>query len=204
VEPAPRVEGTPAAASEPLPIDVIRRWIESRHPNIVAGDAHVNAVIIVVDANNQYLASATDSIADSGRVGDWLNFRVMDPSNRVPLTSAPQPVIYVDGVIYENSDRIKAKPVLIVDGVRLENIEQLDSIAIKSVEVLKGPAAAASYGADAANGVIVVTSKPRMTVDLSRFGIDAQSVSEMTEFRLRPGVVGPNRLYITVLQIKKR
>lgn len=183
---------------------MIRQWIQSRHPNIIAGDAHVNAVIIVVDANNQYLASATDSIADAGRVGDWVNFRVLDPATRVPQTSASQPVIYVDGVVYDNPDRLKAKPVVIVDGVRLENVEQLDSMLIKSVEVLKGSAAAATFGPDAANGVIVVTSTPRTTVDLSRFGIAAESLDEMTEFRLKPGVVGPNRLYITVLQIKKR
>jgi TonB-linked SusC/RagA family outer membrane protein len=53
-------------------------------------------------------------------------------------------------------------------------LDQIDPNSIETIEVLKGPSAATLYGADAANGVIVVTTKrgktgpPRWTVSAER------------------------------------
>src|SRR3546814_4533966 len=38
-------------------------------------------------------------------------------------------------------------------------LDQIDPNSIESIEVFKGPSAATMYGADAANGVIVITTK---------------------------------------------
>ena len=38
-------------------------------------------------------------------------------------------------------------------------LDQIDPASIETIEVLKGPSAIAIYGSDAANGVIVVTTK---------------------------------------------
>ncbi|MEP2023911.1 MAG: TonB-dependent receptor [Reichenbachiella sp.] len=51
------------------------------------------------------------------------------------------------------------QPLYIVDGMRMEFIDYLDPFEIQSVEVLKDAASAAIYGAEGANGVVLVTTK---------------------------------------------
>jgi TonB-dependent SusC/RagA subfamily outer membrane receptor len=74
-----------------------------------------------------------------------------------------------------NSISLSNEPLLIVDGIRLDNTPESSPIDvggqfpsrlndinpedIESIEVVKGPAAAALYGTAAANGVIQVTTK---------------------------------------------
>ena len=50
-------------------------------------------------------------------------------------------------------------PLLIVDGLKVDKIDYLDPSMIESMEVLKDAASAAIYGAQAGNGVILVTTK---------------------------------------------
>ena len=50
-------------------------------------------------------------------------------------------------------------PLLIVDGLKVDNIQYLDPTMIESIEVLKDAASAAIYGAQAGNGVILITTK---------------------------------------------
>ena len=50
-------------------------------------------------------------------------------------------------------------PLLIVDGLQVDNIQYLDPEMIESIEVLKDAASAAIYGAQAGNGVVLVTTK---------------------------------------------
>ena len=50
-------------------------------------------------------------------------------------------------------------PLMIVDGLKVDNIQYLDPSMIESIEVLKDAASAAIYGAQAGNGVILVTTK---------------------------------------------
>ncbi|MCK7558083.1 TonB-dependent receptor plug domain-containing protein [Chitinophaga sedimenti] len=52
-----------------------------------------------------------------------------------------------------------AEPLYIIDGVRAGGIEYLDPSEIASVEVLKDGASAAIYGAEGANGVVIITTK---------------------------------------------
>ena len=52
-----------------------------------------------------------------------------------------------------------ASPLYIVDGVTVSNIDYLSPSDIASIDVLKDAASAAIYGARAANGVILVTTK---------------------------------------------
>lgn len=70
-------------------------------------------------------------------------------------TYGGQPVIRGAGTLYGNSS-----PLLVVDGLPIEgSITDLNPYDIESVNVLKDAAAAAIYGARAANGIIVVTTK---------------------------------------------
>lgn len=50
-------------------------------------------------------------------------------------------------------------PLLIVDGTVVDNIQYLDPSLIESMEVLKDAASAAIYGAQAGNGVVIITTK---------------------------------------------
>ncbi len=57
------------------------------------------------------------------------------------------------------SSNASTEPLYVVDGVRLSNISGLDPNNIESMEVLKDGASAAIYGAEAGNGVILITTK---------------------------------------------
>ena len=50
-------------------------------------------------------------------------------------------------------------PLLIVDGLKVDNIQYLDPSMIESMEVLKDAASAAIYGAQAGNGVVLITTR---------------------------------------------
>lgn len=56
-----------------------------------------------------------------------------------------------------NSDKIG--PLLIVDGLQVSSIQYLDPDLIESMEVLKDAASASIYGAEAGNGVVLITTK---------------------------------------------
>ncbi len=50
-------------------------------------------------------------------------------------------------------------PLYIVDGLQVSSIQYLDPQTIESIEILKDAASAAIYGAEAGNGVVLVTTK---------------------------------------------
>lgn len=57
------------------------------------------------------------------------------------------------------SSNASTEPLYVVDGVRLEDISGIDPNDIESMEVLKDAASAAIYGAEAGNGVVLITTK---------------------------------------------
>lgn len=57
------------------------------------------------------------------------------------------------------SSNVSSDPLYVVDGVRLSDISGIDPNNIASMEVLKDAASAAIYGAEAGNGVILITTK---------------------------------------------
>jgi TonB-linked SusC/RagA family outer membrane protein len=52
-----------------------------------------------------------------------------------------------------------ANPLIVVDGIKTDDFTQIDPNDIESISVLKDAASCAIYGIDAANGVILVTTK---------------------------------------------
>ena len=65
------------------------------------------------------------------------------------------PVIRVRGFSSNGS----SDPLYIVDGLKVSDISYLDPNSIKSIEILKDAASAAIYGAEAGNGVVLITTK---------------------------------------------
>jgi TonB-dependent starch-binding outer membrane protein SusC len=53
----------------------------------------------------------------------------------------------------------QSQPLFLVDGMRVGDISYLESNDIESVEILKDAASAAIYGAEGANGVVLITTK---------------------------------------------
>ncbi len=64
--------------------------------------------------------------------------------------------IFVRGV---GSINMNAKPIYVVDGVRTGSLNQINPADIESLQVLKDASSAAIYGNDAANGVVIITTK---------------------------------------------
>lgn len=57
------------------------------------------------------------------------------------------------------SSNTTSDPLFVVDGVRISDISGIDPNDIASMEVLKDAASAAIYGAEAGNGVVLITTK---------------------------------------------
>ena len=57
------------------------------------------------------------------------------------------------------SSNVSSEPLYVVDGVRLGDISGIDPSTIASMEILKDAASAAIYGAEAGNGVVLITTK---------------------------------------------
>ncbi len=98
----------------------------------------------------------------------------------ITTSSAPgeTPTIRVRGY----SSNVASDPLYVVDGVRLDDISGIDPNDIESMEVLKDAASAAIYGAEAGNGVILITTKKgkagtgKIAYD---FQLTSQSVARM-------------------------
>ena len=60
---------------------------------------------------------------------------------------------------YSSNATSGLSPLYIVDGLQVDGIQYLDPSMIESIEVLKDAASAAIYGAQAGNGVVLVTTK---------------------------------------------
>ena len=68
-------------------------------------------------------------------------------------------------------------PLLIVDGLKVDNIQYLDPSMIESMEILKDAASAAIYGAQAGNGVVLITTKAG-TKGTSSISYDVSLISQ--------------------------
>ena len=85
------------------------------------------------------------------------------------------PVVRIRGIgsLATNGSGITNDPIYIIDGVRMNTgtlnlgtggtraslLNDLDPNEIQDIEIVKGPSAATLYGTDAANGVVVITTK---------------------------------------------
>ena len=75
----------------------------------------------------------------------------------ISTSAAPgsSPTVRVRGY----SSNQSSNPLYVVDGVRLSDISGIDPSTIASMEILKDAASAAIYGAEAGNGVVLITTK---------------------------------------------
>lgn len=88
----------------------------------------------------------------SGNVGGGWKFIMRSGGG---LNGSGQPVVYVDGTRIGNTD-LEGNW---VGGQTISFMANLNPSDIENIEVLKGPSAAAMYGTDGSNGVVLITTK---------------------------------------------
>lgn len=133
---------------------------------VMKEDTELIEEVVVIGYGVQKKTNVTGAIS-SVKSEDLLNTPIADASSAlqgrvsgvqvVNNTGAPgaSPAIRVRGF----SSNGKSDPLYIVDGLKVSDISYLDPSSIKSMEVLKDAASAAIYGAEAGNGVILITTK---------------------------------------------
>lgn len=126
---------------------------------IGANIEHIDAGKIVETSNPSSLAdimngriSGTQVYNTNGKVGMPIRF---DIRSSATFSMDRDPLIFIDGIRYNNSNTSDINSSQ--EGMSALNDLPLNDIA--SIDVIKGPSAAASYGAEAANGVIVIQTK---------------------------------------------
>ena len=128
-------------------------------------DSEILEDVVVVGYGVQKKSSVTGAISQV-KAEDMKNRTVTNAQTAlqgktagVQVVSAPapgkSPSIRVRGISSNGS----SEPLYVVDGVRLSDIGNLDPNDIESMEVLKDAASAAIYGAEAGNGVVLITTK---------------------------------------------
>jgi len=93
----------------------------------------------------------------TGAPGDPGRIRIRGASG---VLTNNDPIVIVDGVrVYSQQSNARGANLAAGGFPAPSPIDQIPVQSIETVEVLKGPSAATLYGADAANGVIVITTK---------------------------------------------
>ena len=122
-----------------------------------------NAISTLTDVGTKVEQSQTTSLGDlliakapgvivlpQSTLGGAPNFRIRGVSS-ISLSNAP--IYYVDGVRYSAGDLQSGTD------THFSLINQLNPEEIEDIEIVKGPSAATLYGTNAANGVVVITTK---------------------------------------------
>lgn len=127
--------------------------------------------LTILDADSivatQPVRSVTDLLAtrvpglmvlpSSGTPGDPARLRLRGSSS---IYLSNDPIIVVDGVrVYSEQSSSRSANIASPGFAAPSPLDQIDPNSIETVEVVKGPSAATLYGQDAANGVIVITTK---------------------------------------------
>lgn len=86
----------------------------------------------------------------SGVSGSGQQIRIRGSSS---ISLSNEPLVYVDGI------RVDTKQTAVAAGAVINPLNDIDPNEIESVEIVKGPAAATLYGADASAGVIQIITK---------------------------------------------
>jgi TonB-linked SusC/RagA family outer membrane protein len=107
-----------------------------------------------VSTVNEILQSRLPGVsvnATSGTAGSARSIRIRGASS-IALNN--QPLMFIDGIRVSEEQNTPG-----VGGQRVDRLNDLNPDDIESIEVLKGPAAATLYGADASAGVIQIITK---------------------------------------------
>lgn len=134
---------------------------------VMEEDAQVLDEVVVVGYGVQRKSDLTGSVA-SVKAEDLKSRSTTDAAAALQGKAAGIQVLNSSGkpgqgasirVRGYSSNSSNIGPLLIVDGLQVSSIQYLDPSMIESMEVLKDAASAAIYGAEAGNGVVLITTK---------------------------------------------
>jgi len=122
--------------------------------------------VVVIGYGTQKKSNVTGAIS-SVRSSDLQNLSITNAAAAVQGKTAGVQVMNTSGApgstatlrIRGFSSNGVSDPLYIVDGLKVPNLNFLDPDNIESMEILKDAASAAIYGAEAGNGVVLVTTK---------------------------------------------
>ncbi len=137
------VTGTPGATE--------RRSVGNVVTTVNASEITDRAPVANVAQLLQARAPGLTVLPGSGTAGAAASIRIRGTGS---ISGGNQPIFYIDGVRM-NSNTIDPG----VAGQQLSTLDAINPEDIESIEVIKGPAAATLYGAEAAAGVIQIITK---------------------------------------------
>lgn len=134
---------------------------------ILEEDSEMLEETVVIGYGVQRKSDVTGSVA-SVKSSDLSNRSTSDAASALQGKAAGVQIINTSGApgsetqirvrgFSSNSGNIG--PLLIVDGLQVNSIQYLDPSMIQSIEILKDAASASIYGAQAGNGVVLITTK---------------------------------------------
>ncbi len=103
-------------------------------------------------------------VSSSGAAGGGSRIRIRGQNS---LSTDNAPVVYVDGIKVNSSASTGSS-------TGPSRFDDINPEEIESIDVLKGPAAATLYGTEAANGVIIITTK-KGKAGTTRFSVFAEN-----------------------------
>jgi TonB-dependent starch-binding outer membrane protein SusC len=124
----------------------------------LAREAPITSVTELINAR----VAGVQVTQNDGQVGGNSLIRIRGPNTLNGIDQ--QPIVFVDGVRYGTTKRsLSATQQAFTDGVAAvqpsSRLNDLNVNDIETVEIVKGAAASTLYGPDAANGVLVITTK---------------------------------------------
>lgn len=166
-----------AAVTELAPINSVQGLLNGRAPGVV-------------------VQPATGAVGTGGRI------RVRGNAS---FSLSNEPLLYVDGVRLNNNP--SSGPANQAFGSSsISRINDINPDDIESIEILKGPAAAALYGTEASNGVIQVITKKGRSGEARWNAITRQGVNYLRDYRDRfftnYGMVDGKLQSVTVRQLE--
>lgn len=140
---------------------------KSTYDFILAEDSQLLEETVVIGYGVQKKSDLTGSVA-SIKSDDLMNRSTSDAAAALQGKAAGVQILNNSGapgsgaqirVRGYSSNSGSIGPLLIVDGLKVDNIQYLDPSMIANMEILKDAASAAIYGAEAGNGVVLITTK---------------------------------------------
>lgn len=152
-------------------VNVVASIASARSKKAVGADvAHLDATKLLDKGQASNLSDLLDGrvsgmqmFQSNGKVGMPIRFNMRSGAT---LSMDRDPIIYIDGVRYNNSHTSDIN-------TSQDALSALNDLPID--DIIKGPAAAASYGAEAANGVIVITTKRQSAHNVERGKLSASA-----------------------------
>ncbi len=135
--------------------EVERRKLTAAISKIDISDETVGAVKSIDQALSGKIAGLS-VVTETGSPGAPAKIRIRGTSS---LSGTQDPLWVLDGIPLEGTEIPKMEDLRDIDNIYTSSIAGINPADIESITVLKDAAATAIYGARAANGVIVITTK---------------------------------------------